>query len=160
MALRIRSPAFGDGAPIPDEFTKRGRNMSPPLAWSGAPEDTLSFVLLVEDPDASSGTFRHWAVYDIPAGKAGLDQNEDVSKFRQGENDFGNQGYDGPQPPAGDGVHHYRFRLAALGIDRLEGVAGKPKASAVWDAAQPHVLEETEMVGTYETRVPAREAAD
>jgi hypothetical protein len=107
-------------------------------------------VLLIEDPDAPSGTFRHWALYDIPGDKIRLKENEDLSKFSHGVNDFGNQGYDGPQPPHGHGVHHYYFRLAALDTDRLVGVQGKAKASAVWDKAQPHLLEEAELVGTYE----------
>jgi Raf kinase inhibitor-like YbhB/YbcL family protein len=155
MALRIRSPAFGDGAPIPDQFTRGDRNNSPPLDWSGAPEGTKSFVLLVEDPDAPSGTFRHWAVYDIPGNKMGLDQNEDVAKFRVGVNDFGNHGYDGPEPPVGHGVHHYHFRLAALDTAHLDGVQGKAKAAAIWDKARPHMLEETELVGTFEARAMA-----
>ena len=159
MALRIRSPAFGDGAPIPDEFTRSGRNFSPPLEWSNAPEGTRSFVLLIEDPDAPSGTFRHWAVYNIPGDKIRLDENEDVSKFGVGVNDFGNEGYDGPQPPLGDGPHHYHFRLAALDTDRLVGIQGKAKASAIWDKAQPHVLDQAEIVGTYEARAMAGETA-
>lgn len=159
MALRIRSPAFGDGAPIPDEFTKGGRNISPPLDWSGAPEGTKSFVLVVEDPDAPSGTFRHWALYDIPGDKMGLKEGEDVSKFRQGVNDFGNQGYDGPEPPPGHGVHHYHFRLAALDTARLQDVQGQAKVSAIWDKAQPHLLEEAEVVGTFEAKAMAGETA-
>jgi Raf kinase inhibitor-like YbhB/YbcL family protein len=159
MALRLRSPAFGDGAPMPDRYTKGDRNISPPLEWSNAPEGTRSFVLVVEDPDSSSGTFRHWAVYNIPGDKIRLDENEDVSKFSEGVNDFGNQDYDGPQPAVGSGPHHYRFRLAALDTDRLEGIQGKAKASAIWDKAQPHILDQTELVGTYETRIPASEAA-
>jgi Raf kinase inhibitor-like YbhB/YbcL family protein len=155
MALRIHSPAFADGAPIPDKYTRSGRNFSPPLEWTGTPEGTRSFVLLIEDPDAPSGTFRHWAVYDIPGDKIGLDENADVSKFRQGVNDFGNEGYDGPQPPPGHGVHHYHFRLAALDTDRLEGVQGKVKAAAVWDKAQAHKIEEAELVGTFETKAMA-----
>jgi phosphatidylethanolamine-binding protein (PEBP) family uncharacterized protein len=70
-------------------------------------------------------------------------------------NDFGNQRYDGPQPPVGDGPHHYRFRLAALDTDRLEGIQGKAKASAIWNKAQPHVIDTAELVGTFETRVEA-----
>ena len=155
MALKIRSPAFADGAPIPDTYARNGRNLSPPLEWSGVPEGTRSFVLLIEDPDAPSGTFRHWAVYDIPGDKIRLNENEDVSKFSVGVNDFGNQGYDGPQPPQGHGVHHYHFRLAALDTDRLEGVQGKAKASAIWDKAQAHRIEEAELVGIYETKAMA-----
>jgi Raf kinase inhibitor-like YbhB/YbcL family protein len=155
MALQIRSPAFTNGAAIPDKYTRSGRNISPPLEWSGTPEGTRSFVLLIEDPDAPSGTFRHWAVYDIPGDKIRLDENADVSNFSQGVNDFGNEGYDGPQPPSGHGVHHYHFRIAALDTDRLEGIQGKAKASAVWDKAQAHKIEDAELVGTYETKVMA-----
>jgi Raf kinase inhibitor-like YbhB/YbcL family protein len=65
MPLAITSPAFQDGAIIPVRFTRDGENFSPPLQWQGAPAETRSFVLLVEDPDAPSGTFRHWALYNI-----------------------------------------------------------------------------------------------
>ena len=71
------------------------------------------------------------------------------SDLRQGANDFGNTGYDGPQPPEGDGPHHYHIRLAALDTDHLD-VGPRQRAEAVWDAAQGHILEETELVGTYE----------
>ena len=118
-----------------------------------------SFVLVVEDPDAPSGTFRHWAVYDIPGDKMGLNEGEDVSKFRQGVNDFGNQSYDGPEPPLGHGVHHYHFRLAALDTAHIQDVQGKAKASAIWDKAQSHLIEKAEVVGTFEAKAMAGETA-
>jgi Raf kinase inhibitor-like YbhB/YbcL family protein len=149
MAFSISSPAFAAGDSIPDRFSKDGGNASPPLQWSDVPEGTRSFALLVEDPDAPSGTFRHWAVYDIPADRQGLDEGVDVSAFGRGRNDFGNDGYDGPRPPSGHGAHRYYFRVAALDTDRLSDVADGSSAAAVWDEALRHVIEEAELVGTY-----------
>ena len=150
MALSIRSPAFDENAEIPDKFTKDGGNVSPELTWSSVPEGTRSFALVVEDPDAPSGTFRHWAIYDIPGDRMGLKQGEDVSAFGAGVNDFGNTRYDGPQPPRGHGIHHYHFRLAALDIDHVGGLSGDASAVNVWDKIQPHLIEEAETVGIYE----------
>ena len=153
MAFTIRSPSFRDGETIPDKHSKDGRNLSPELQWEGVPEGTRSFALIIEDPDAPSGTFRHWAVYDIPGDRTGLGEGEDLSGYGLGVNDFGNQGYDGPQPPQGHGVHHYHFRLAALNADRVPGLSGKPSVVNVWDKIQPHLIAETELVGTYETEM-------
>ena len=153
MAFTLQSPAFDNGGAIPPEHSRAGRNLSPKLIWSDPPEGTRGFALLVEDPDAPSGTFRHWAVYDIPGDRTTLGEGEDVSAYGQGVNDFGNKGYDGPQPPPGHGVHHYHFRLAALDVDKVPGLSGDPSAANVWDKAQPHRIAETELVGTYETEM-------
>lgn len=74
MPLTLRSPAFADGERIPDRFARTGDNLSPPLDWQDAPEGTRSFLLIVEDPDAPGGTFRHWAVFDLPADRTGLEE--------------------------------------------------------------------------------------
>jgi Raf kinase inhibitor-like YbhB/YbcL family protein len=150
MALKLISPAFDHGRRIPDEHARVGRNISPPLEWTGVHEGTRSFVLVVEDPDAPGSSFWHWAVYDIPGDRITLHEGEDVSSYGLGINDFGNRGYDGPQPPRGHGVHHYHFRLAALGTDHLDGLDNSPRAAAVWDKAQKHVLNVAELIGTYE----------
>jgi Raf kinase inhibitor-like YbhB/YbcL family protein len=152
MALTITSPAFKPGEVIPTRYTRDGENLSPPLQWHGAPPETRSFVVLVEDPDAPSGTFRHWAIYNIPAGEAGL--LEGASRQRRGEagegvNGFGNAYYDGPQPPKGHGPHHYYFRLAALDVPRLD-LPAPAKAEDVWTKALPHIIAEAEMVCVYE----------
>lgn len=152
MAFSIGSPAFEDGQPIPDRYARNGGNLSPPLLWADAPQGTRSFALVVEDPDAPSGTFRHWIVFDIPADRAGFAEGEDMSPFGRGVNDFGRREYDGPRPPRGHGVHRYRFRLAALDTDRLDLVPEDAGYAAVWDQASPHVIDEAEFIGTYETR--------
>ena len=152
MPLTIASPAFKQGEVIPTRFTRDGENVSPPLEWHGAPPETRSFVVLVEDPDAPSGTFRHWAMYNIPAAETGLP--EDASGQRrggagEGTNGFGNARYDGPQPPQGHGPHHYHFRLAALDVPQLD-MAASTRAEDVWAKARPHIIAEAEVVGIYE----------
>src|SRR5688572_26531479 len=103
MTLTLRSPAFKDGAMIPERYARSHGNVSPPLEWFDAPEGTRSFALIVEDPDAPRGTFRHWAVFDISPDRERLDEGAGRrgGKLHQGANDFGETGYDGPEPPPG-----------------------------------------------------------
>ena len=151
MTLTLRSPAFGNDERIPDRYARGPDNLSPPLEWSGAPEGTRSFALVVEDPDAPRGTFRHWAVHGLEPDRTRLDEGagQRDSDLAQGANDFGNSNYDGPEPPEGDAPHHYHFRLAALDTDHLE-VGPRQRAEAVWEAAQGLILEVAELVGTYQ----------
>ncbi len=151
MTFTLESPAFRDGAPIPARYARRGENLSPPLAWTDAPSGTKSFALIVEDPDAPSGTFRHWAVYDIDPHSSSLPEGATIEPNHSGVNDFGHQQYDGPQPPKGHGAHHYHFRLAALDARALD-VSRGTRISDVWKAAKPHMLAEARLVGTFETR--------
>jgi Raf kinase inhibitor-like YbhB/YbcL family protein len=108
-------------------------------------------MLIVEDPDAPSGTFRHWAVHGINPCQTELREGAGAEEpgRRQAINDFGRPRYDGPQPPRGHGLHHYHFRLAALDVANLE-VPEDADVARVWRAAQPHVIEEAELVGTFE----------
>lgn len=153
MALELRSPAFEDGGEIPVKYTGDGRNLSPPLEWSAVPEGTRSLVALMEDPDAPRGTFRHWALYDIAPTRTqlpeGIGDGGTAEPPHQGVNDFGHARYDGPAPPRGHGLHHYHFRIAALDVDRLP-VPASAKVADVWQAAKAHVLDQAEMVGTYQ----------
>ena len=148
MPLTLSSPAFSDGERIPDKYTREGKNASPPLRWSGAPEGTKSFVLIVDDPDAPSGTFHHWGLFNMPAGRDQLPESvETGGTLRQARNDFGNTHYDGPQPPPGTGTHHYRFRLGALDVPSLS-VPPQSGIERTWEEARKHMLEETQLVGT------------
>jgi Raf kinase inhibitor-like YbhB/YbcL family protein len=152
MPLTITSPAFKHGEVIPTRHTRDGENLSPPLEWRDAPPETKSYVLLIEDPDAPSGTFRHWAMYNIPASEAGLPEGasgQGRSGAGEGVNGFGKTRYDGPQPPKGHGPHHYHVRLAALDVPRLD-IPASAKAEDVWAKALPHIIAEAEVVGTYE----------
>jgi Raf kinase inhibitor-like YbhB/YbcL family protein len=154
MAFRVTSPAFSEGQRIPDRHSKDGGNISPPLEWHDAPRNTRSFAVIVEDPDAPRGTFRHWAVYNVPPAYQGLGEDSGSVTGRgplgMAVNDFGNRGYDGPQPPHGHGTHHYHFRLLALDVPELT----LPEHSTVKDvlnAAQPHVIAQAETIGTFES---------
>jgi Raf kinase inhibitor-like YbhB/YbcL family protein len=152
MALTITSPAFMQGEVIPTQYTRDGENMSPPLAWHDSPPETKSFLILVEDPDAPSGTFRHWAMYNIPASETGLPEGasgQGLGDAGEGVNGFGNARYDGPQPPKGHGPHHYHVRLAALDVPQLD-IAASAKVEDVWARAQPDIIAETELIGIYE----------
>jgi Raf kinase inhibitor-like YbhB/YbcL family protein len=154
MALRIVSPAFPNNERIPERYSKEGGNVSPPIQWTDAPRNTRSFAVVVEDPDAPKGIFRHWAVYNVPPAYQGLDENSGSgsagSPLEMAVNDFGNRSYDGPQPPRGHGVHHYHFRLLALDVPEL----GLPAGASVKDvlhAAQAHLIAEAETVGTFQS---------
>lgn len=153
MALNLSSTAFASDQRIPGQFSRDGGNVSPAVEWRGAPEGTRSFALVVEDPDAPSGMFRHWAVYDIPADlhrlAEGAGARGQPTALPMATNDFGNAQYDGPQPPRGHGTHHYHFRLFALDVPQLE-IPGNCAADDVLAAAEEHALEEAEVVGTFE----------
>jgi Raf kinase inhibitor-like YbhB/YbcL family protein len=152
MPLMLASQAIPPNGEIPAQYTCDGADISPPLSWSDVPAGTGSLVLVVEDPDAPSGSFRHWAVFDIPPASRGLDAGYSVNRptaaLHQARNDFGNTGYGGPCPPKGAGTHHYHFRLLAISRPTLDL---RPPAAAldVLKAAQPYVIQQTELVGTY-----------
>jgi hypothetical protein len=146
----LRSPAFAQGQPIPQRYTCDGEDVSPPLAWEGAPQ-AAAFVLIVDDPDAPMGTFTHWVLYNIPGQLTslpeGLAKEGRLSQgMLQGRNDFGRLGYGGPCPPRGP-AHRYYFRLYALHAP-LDLPPGANKAQ-VLKAMEGHVLAWAELMGTY-----------
>jgi Raf kinase inhibitor-like YbhB/YbcL family protein len=147
-SFMLRSTAFDDGQAIPREYGCEGTDSAPPLGWSDPPQGTKSFALVVDDPDAPSGTFRHWGAWNIPAGSHGIEPSQ-AGQFPQAVNDFGKQGYGGPCPPPGHGVHRYRFKLFALDTDKLELAPGA-KVGEVEKAAADHLLGRAELTGTYE----------
>lgn len=154
MALSVASPAFDNGQRIPERYSRNGGNVSPPLEWQDAPRNTRSFAVIVEDPDAPKGTFRHWAVYNVPPAYQGLGEDSGSrgpgTSLEMAVNDFGNRSYDGPQPPHGHGVHHYHFRVLALDVPELR-LPARASVKDVMQAAQPHVIGEAETVGTYQS---------
>lgn len=152
MAFRLESRAFREGQRIPERYTCEGEDVSPPLAWSGAPKGAKSFALLCDDPDAPRGTWRHWGVYNIP-GEAtelpeGVSPEPAVGAMRQVINDFGRVGYGGPCPPPGHGTHHYHFRLLALSVASLS-LPAKARCPDLEKAAKPHLMASAEIIGTY-----------
>ncbi|HEY3778716.1 MAG TPA: YbhB/YbcL family Raf kinase inhibitor-like protein [Rhizomicrobium sp.] len=148
MTFALSSPAFAANGKIPQTHAQAGRNISPPLSWSGVPEQAKSLVLIVEDPDAPVGTFTHWAAYDIPPDRRELP--EAAHGLKQGRNDMGHARYDGPKPPKGHGLHHYHFRLSALDVPSLD-LPADASYREIKAAVRGHTLAETELVGTFET---------
>jgi Raf kinase inhibitor-like YbhB/YbcL family protein len=142
----LRCDAFEHGQPIPSRHTCDGEDLSPALSWTDPPEDTRSLALVVDDPDAPSGTFTHWLAWGIDPAAGGLGEGEKPPQ--EGRNDFGKAGYGGPCPPPGHGVHHYSFRLTALDSE-LDLPAGTGKLE-LEQALAGQVLIVAELVGTYE----------
>jgi Raf kinase inhibitor-like YbhB/YbcL family protein len=147
--LELTSTAFQNGQPIPVQFTCDGANQSPLLAWGEPPAGTKSFAITIDDPDAPSGTFRHWAVFDIPASARSIAAGQEIGT--QATNDKGSLGYTGPCPPKGNPPHHYHFRLFALDVDKL-GLSPTAKVKDVEDAAAKHTIAQGELIGTYQRR--------
>ncbi|MFC7458541.1 YbhB/YbcL family Raf kinase inhibitor-like protein [Brachybacterium sp. GCM10030267] len=120
----VTSNATPDGTEVaPQQLVENlgGQNLSPDLTWSGAPEGTRSFAVTLFDPDAPTGSgFWHWIAWDIPATTTSLPLGvpREEPSLQQGVNDFGNRGYDGPEPPAGP-PHRYTFTVHALPVETL-----------------------------------------
>jgi Raf kinase inhibitor-like YbhB/YbcL family protein len=148
-ALMLTSDAIAPQSPVPQEHTCEGKDVSPPLSWSGAPEGTKSLVLIVDDPDAPGG-FTHWIVYDIPKDATSLPENAGPKQLPKGArvavNGWNRRQYNGPCPPGGR--HRYVFRLYAL--DTTFGDLGADATRADVEAhMRGHVLQAAELTGTY-----------
>jgi Raf kinase inhibitor-like YbhB/YbcL family protein len=146
MTLTLSSPDFANGSAIPRRHTCDGEDVSPALTWEGAPDESRSLALIVDDPDARG--FAHWVLFDVdPVATGGLPAGYAASRDapRQGVNDFGRPGYTGPCPPSGS--HRYVFTLYAL--DALLGLPGTPRAEEVRQAMSGHVLAEARLTGSY-----------
>ncbi len=143
--LTVVSSAFAPGAPIPVLFTCNGRNVSPPLQWSGLPAGTGSLALVMSDPDAPGGTFWHWVLFGIDRTATGLGQGGVPAGARHALNSKGRAAYDGPCPPSG--THHYRFTLYALRSPTTmsAGVATQRALAAIRGKA----LAQGSVVGTF-----------
>jgi Raf kinase inhibitor-like YbhB/YbcL family protein len=155
MPLTLTSTAFAHNGEIPVRYTCEGADVSPPLAWAGAPDGTRSFALIVDDPDAPDPrapkmTWVHWVLYDIPATAGGLPEGAAVADLppgtREGQNDWKQLGYGGPCPPIGR--HRYFHKLYAL--DAALGDLGAPDKARLEKAMAGHVLAQAELIGTYE----------
>ncbi|WP_243717225.1 YbhB/YbcL family Raf kinase inhibitor-like protein [Actinomadura sp. KC345] len=145
--MTLSSPAFAHDAPIPPAHSHESGDLSPELRWSGVPASSLELALTCEDPDAPGGTFVHWMLGGIPAGREGLAAGEQRPRIARGRNDFGDNGYGGPQPPAGDPPHRYVFTLYAL--RRPSGLTSGFSVDDLRPALKDNVLATATLVGTY-----------
>jgi len=154
VGLTLRSASFKPNGEIPKTHTGDGKDVSPPLAWSGAPDGTKSFALIVDDPDAPDPkapkmVWVHWVLYDLPASAASLPAAVTAETLpegaREGLNDWKQTGWRGPSPPVGR--HRYVFKLYAL--DAVLPDLETPNKARLEKAMEGHVLAKTELVGTY-----------
>jgi len=152
--LALRSPAFEANGEIPRAHTCQGADVSPALEWSGAPEGTKSFALVVDDPDAPDPAaprmvWVHWVLYNLPADVTSLPEGLAPGALPRGTlegyNDWGKTGWRGPCPPVGR--HRYFFRLYAL--DTKLADLHHPKKARLMETMKGHVLASAELVGTY-----------
>ena len=156
MSVQLLSDAFLFGRPIPLQYSGDGQDLSPPLKWTGLPENTQELALIVEDPDAPANVpFVHWVIYrikpDSPGLPAGIAPDAAPSAplgVMQGKNSFKRFGYAGPKPPPGHGVHHYHFRLYVL--DKPLQVQTGLDAQALMAAMAGNIVDQGELIGTYE----------
>jgi Raf kinase inhibitor-like YbhB/YbcL family protein len=154
MTLKLTSSAFRHGSEIPVAYTCDGRDLSPPLTWSGVPKGARSLVLVVDDPDAPDPaapkmTWVHWILYNLPAVDGGLAEAQSSSQLPpgtlEGLNDWKRTGYAGPCPPIGR--HRYFFKLYA--VDRMTPDLHRPGKARLEKAIDGHILAQATLIGTY-----------
>lgn len=151
--MKITSPAFGEGQKIPAKYTCDGEGINPSLAIAEIPSNAQSLVLIVDDPDAPSGDFVHWLVWDISPTTTIISEDNVPNGAIQGRNSASQSVYYPPCPPASpagrpSGVHHYYFKIYAL--DTKLGLAGLAKKKELLSAMEGHILDWTELVGIYQ----------
>lgn len=146
--MKLSSPAFSDGEPIPEDYGLTERNVNPPLKIEDVPEDAESLVLLMDDPDAvepAGKVWDHWTVWNIDPDTTEIPENSVPSGGVEGMTDFSEKGYGGPNPP--DKEHTYRFRLFAL-HEKLDLPDSSTKDD-VEKAMEGKKLAEAQLTGTY-----------
>jgi Raf kinase inhibitor-like YbhB/YbcL family protein len=142
--MKITSSAFQEGGNIPSKFSCDGANISPPLQIADVPSGAKSLALIVDDPDAPSGLFTHWMVWNIAPQTSTINEGS-TPEGLQGTNDFGKSGYGGPCPPSG--THRYYFKVFAL--DSELNLAAGVKRSQLDAAMKGHVVAQGELMGRY-----------
>lgn len=143
--MKISSSAFEEGGEIPQKFAKKGGNKSPALKIEDVPEGAKSLALIVDDPDAPSGLFTHWILFNMSPGTKEIHEDSAPVMATQGRNDYGDIGYGGPQPPSGE--HRYFFKLYALNavLPLSRGV----KRSEIDKAIEGHIIDEAQTMGRF-----------
>lgn len=141
--FQLNSPVFAENGDIPDKYTCKGENISPPLEISGIPDGTASLALIMHDPNAPSGDFLHWTVWNISPETKSIAENSVPHGAVQGQNGFGESDYGGPCPPSG--THHYEFDMYALKT-KLNLPAGSSRTQ-LEQAMRNQIIAETKLVG-------------
>ncbi len=142
--LTIGSSAFEPNKPIPKKYSCDGDDTNPPLSIEGIPKETRSLALTLDDPDAPSGTFDHWVVWNIPPFTSQIAEHAKLGK--EGLNGMREHGYTGPCPPSGK-PHRYFFKVYALDMEL--GLSANSTKKDLEKAVQGHMLAKGELMGTF-----------
>ena len=150
--IQVSSSAFDEGEMMVPRYSCDGQNVSPPLSWMGVPKEAESLALIVNDPDASRGSWAHWVVYNMEPGLTELPEGVDTFSGEsrigmEGKNDFGDIGYGGPCPPRGT-PHRYQFKVYALDTS-LDLPQGATK-SQIERAMEGHILAQGQLMARYQ----------
>ncbi len=143
--MQITSTNFQNNEPIPSRFGRDEDDVNPSLTFSEIPEKAESLALIMEDPDAPSGLFTHWILYNMTPGVLQIVEGELPVSGIQGLNDYGEPKYGGPKPPSG--THRYFFKLFAL--DTMIETTSALDRTALYQAMDDHIIDKAEIVGTY-----------
>lgn len=145
--MQLTSPEFINQASIPQKYTCQGEGMNPPLEISDVPQEAVSLILIVDDPDAPVGLFTHWLMWHIDPATTTIEEDSIPQGALEGVNSSGSLGWTPPCPPEDTGIHHYRFILSALSqdVDLEEGASRDEVVKAMEDT----VIDRAELVGMY-----------
>jgi Raf kinase inhibitor-like YbhB/YbcL family protein len=145
MSIQITSTTFSEGGNISPLYTCDDRNISMPLSWTGVPDNTVSLLLIMDDPDAPAGTWVHWVLFNLPASATGLSQGSNGGGT-EGKNDFNKIGYGGPCPPRGS---NHRYFIKVYALDTLLSLKAGVTKAQVENAMQGHILAQGQLMGRY-----------
>lgn len=143
--MQITSQEFAEFHSIPERYTCQGKNVSVPLTFRDFPKETVTYAIIVDDPDAPSGIFTHWVAWNIPVDQRGIKEGQEPPN--EGKNSYNVIGYKGPCPPPGK-THRYFFKVFAL-----DTVLDLPQGSTKEElekAMKGHILDQAELVGTFQ----------
>lgn len=143
--MRLTSPAFSDNGVMPPKYTCDGEELNPSLEIADVPKSAASLALIVDDPDAPSGDFVHWIMWNLPPELREIPEGIVPERAVQGQNSAGTTGWISPCPPSG--THHYHFTLYAL--DRPLTLPGTARLLELKTMMQGHVLDQVRLTGLY-----------
>ena len=153
--MRITSSSFRHGEHIPHRYSRYGEDKSPPLRIDDVPANAGSLVLIMDDPDATRGTFTHWILFDLDPKTVEIGEDRVPEKTRRGTNDWGETQYGGPRPPSGD--HRYFFKFYAL--DKKLDLPNGATRQQVEQGMNGHVLDQADLMGRFAAPVEAGQAS-
>lgn len=146
--MNLSSAAFGNNQLIPEKYTCQGAGINPPIDIADVPAEAKSLVLIVDDPDATSGTFTHWMVWNIDPATQTIEEGKVPAGAIEGNTSIGRPGYVGPCPPSG--THRYFFKLFA--IDIILSIGADSSVDKLESEMAGHVISQGQLIGLYQKK--------